>query len=75
MARTYNEIYLNMRRVLKEAGMEEFALEARRLLAQAAGYSDAELIGRFYLYANEETEQMAYSLLERRLAGEPLAYI
>ena len=64
-----------MRRVLKEAGMEEFALEARRLLAQAAGYSDAELIGRFYLYANEDTEQTAYSLLERRLAGEPMAYI
>ena len=75
MARTYNEIYLNMRRMLKEAGVEDFALEARRLLAQAAGYSDAELIGRFYLYANEETEQLAESLLQRRLNGEPLAYI
>ncbi|MBR7190428.1 MAG: peptide chain release factor N(5)-glutamine methyltransferase, partial [Oscillospiraceae bacterium] len=75
MARTYNEIYLDMRRVLKEAGMEEYALEARRLLAQAAGYSDAELIGRFYLYAPEETERSARALLGRRMAGEPLAYI
>ena len=75
MARTYNEIYLAMRRVLKEAGMEEYALEARRLLAQAAGYSDAELIGRFYLYAPEETERSARALLGRRMAGEPLAYI
>ena len=54
MARTYNEIYLDMRRQLKDAGVDDFALEARRLLAQAAGYSDAELIARFYLYANAE---------------------
>ena len=37
MARTYNELYLYMRRVLKDSGVEDFALEARRLLAQAAG--------------------------------------
>ena len=75
MAKTYNEIYLNMRRSLKEAGVEDFALEARRLLSQAAGYSDAELIARFYLYANEETEALANDLLRRRISGEPLAYI
>ena len=44
MAKTYNELYLAMRRELKEAGLEDFALKARRLLAQAAGYTDAELI-------------------------------
>ena len=75
MAKTYNEIYLQMRRALKDAGVEEFALEARRLLAQAAGFSDAELIGRFYLYANDDTARQAEELLGRRLAGEPLAYI
>ena len=75
MARTYNELYLTMRRELKDAGVEDFALEARRLLAQASEYSDAELIARFYLYAGEETERVAESLLRRRLAGEPLAYI
>ncbi len=75
MARTYNDIYLHMRRALKDAGIEDFALEARRLLAQAAGYTDADLIARFYLYANEETERLADELLSRRLRGEPLAYI
>ena len=75
MARTYNELYLDMRRTLKEAGVEEFALEARRLLALAAGYSDAELIARFYLYAGDEAERRAGELLRRRLSGEPLAYI
>ena len=59
MARTYNELYLDMRRTLKDAGVEEFALEARRLLAQAAGFSDAELIARFYLYAGADAERKA----------------
>lgn len=75
MAKTYNELYLAMRRELKEAGLEDFALEARRLLAQAAGYSDAELIARFYLYPGDEAERRARELLDRRLKGEPLAYI
>ena len=75
MARTYNELYLAMRRELKEAGMEEYALEARRLLALASGYTDAELIARFYLYPGEEAERKARELTDRRLRGEPMAYI
>ena len=75
MAQTYNELYLAMRRELREAGISDYALEARRLLAQAAGYSDAELIARFYLYAGDEAVRRARELLDRRLAGEPLAYI
>ena len=75
MAKTYNELYLAMRRELKDAGIEDYALEARRLLAQAAGYTDAELIARFYLYAGDEAERSARSLLDRRIGGEPLAYI
>ena len=75
MAKTYNEIYLAMRRELKDAGLEDFSLEARRLLAQAAGYTDAQLINRFYLYAGDEAEKKARELLDRRLKGEPLAYI
>ena len=75
MAKTYNELYLAMRRELKEAGLEDFAMEARLLLAQAAGYDDAQLIARFYLYAGEDIEKKARELLDRRLRGEPLAYI
>ena len=75
MAKTYNELYLAMRRALKEAGVEEYALEARRLLAQGAGYTDAQLIARMYMYAGDEAEKAAEKLLQRRLSGEPLAYI
>ena len=69
MAKTYNELYLAMRRRLKEAGLEDFALEARRLLAQAAGYTDAELIARFYMYAGDEPERRARERM-RRLGTE-----
>ena len=75
MAKTYNELYLSMRRALKEHGVEDYALEARRLLAQSSGYSDAELIAMFYLYAGDAAERKARELLNRRLSGEPLAYI
>ena len=75
MAKTYNELYLSMRRALRDAGVEEYALEARRLLAQGAGYTDAQLIARMYMYAGEEAEKSAQELLQRRLSGEPMAYI
>lgn len=75
MARTYNELYLEMRRRLREGGIEDPSLEARRLLALASGYTDTELIARFFLYANEDTEKKVRQLIYRRLGGEPLAYI
>ena len=75
MAKTYNELYLDMRRRLREAGIEDPSLEARRLLALASGYTDTELIAHFFLYANEETEKKVRQLIYRRAGGEPLAYI
>lgn len=75
MAKTYNELYLAMRRALRDAGVEEYALEARRLLAQGAGYTDAQLIARMYMYAGDDAEKAALNLLQRRLSGEPMAYI
>ena len=75
MARTYNEIYLDLRRRLRDAGEEEYALYARRLLALAAGYADSELITRLPLYASDEVETKAEEYLQRLLRGEPAAYI
>lgn len=75
MAHTYNEIYLELRRRLKEAGEEEYALEARRLLALAAGYADSELITRLPMYVSDDVERKAREYLDRRLSGEPAAYI
>ena len=75
MARTYNEIYLEGRRRLREAGFAEYALEARRLLALAAGYADSELVARLPMYVGPGVEERMEGYLERRLRGEPAAYI
>ena len=75
MAKTYNELYLDMRHYLREAGIEDPSLEARRLLAIAAECTDTELISRFFLYAPSPCERRSRELVSRRMRGEPLAYI
>lgn len=75
MAATYNNLYLDARRVLRRAGVEAAQLEARELLAHAAGKTRQELFRDMALYAPEGVERRFGQLVERRLAGEPVAYI
>lgn len=75
MPKTYNELYMSMRRGLQEADVDAFSLEARLLLAHAAQKSPEKLLAELQLYASEEIEQRAEELLRRRLAGEPAAYL
>ena len=75
MAATYNNLYLDARRDLKRAGAEAAALEARELLAYAAGKSRQEMFRDMALYAPDEVAGRFARLLERRLAGEPVAYL
>ena len=75
MPKTYNDIYFAVRSRLRDNGVEAFGLEARILLAAAAGKTTEQLMCDMYLYTSSEMEEKAMSMLERRLAGEPLAYI
>ncbi|HJH62328.1 MAG TPA: peptide chain release factor N(5)-glutamine methyltransferase [Firmicutes bacterium] len=75
MAATYNNLYLDARRALRQAGIEAAQMEARELLGHAAGKSRQELFRDLALYAPEGVEERFQQLLERRLAGEPVAYI
>ena len=75
MAKTYNEVYIETRRTLKEAGIEAYGLEARLIVAQAAGKTVAELMRDLPLYAAQDLQATARAMTERRLAGEPVAYI
>ena len=75
MARTYNDLYLDFRRKLQQAGVEGATLEAKELVAFAAGKTKEELLRDIRLYAAPQTEQYAEKLLERRLQGEPMAYL
>ena len=75
MPATYNDLYLDARKALKEAGVEQAQLEARELLCFTSGKSREEFIRDLTLYASDGVEKRFRSLLERRLKGEPVAYL
>lgn len=75
MAKTYNDIYIETRKQLKNAGIEACDLEARLIVAGAAGKTTAQLVRDLSLYASEELPEIVGEMTQRRLAGEPVAYI
>ena len=75
MPKAYNDIYFVVRNKLRESGVEAYGLEARTLLAAAAGKTTEQLLRDMYLYTSSEIETRTEEMLERRLKGEPLAYI
>ncbi len=75
MTKTYNEIYIQTRRALKDAGVEAYALEARLLVSQAAGKTQAALMRDLGLYSADGLDKKVETWVARRLAGEPVAYI
>ena len=75
MAVTYNDLYLDVRRQLRESGVEASTLEARELVCFGTGKSREELARDSRLYASPEREAQVRRLVERRMAGEPVAYL
>lgn len=75
MATTYNNLYLDTRQRLREAGVEGAQLEARELLCHAAGKNREQFYRDMPLYAPDPVEEKLAALVERRLAGEPVAYL
>ena len=73
--KTYNDLYLQARNTLREAGIEGYALEARLLVATASGKSAQELMRDLSLYTSTDVAEKVNALIERRVAGEPVAYI
>ena len=72
--KTYNELYINTRNTLKHSGIEAYALEARILVSSAAGKTVQQLLRDLSLY-HDKVEARVASYTERRLKGEPVAYI
>ncbi len=75
MAITYNDLYLNTRQRLRLAGIEAAQLEAQELVCYASDKTRQQLYTDMRLYAPNELVQRVDELTERRLTGEPLAYI
>ena len=75
MIRTYNDLYLDIRRRLKAAEVEDINFEARLIVSTASGKSKEEFMRDAKLYAPESVAEKADALTDRRIAGEPLAYV
>ena len=75
MATTYNNLYLDIRQQLRRAGIEAATLEARELVCFGTNKSREELARDGGLYASPELERRVRDLVERHLAGEPVAYL
>ena len=73
---TYNDIYLNARRKLRTAGIAAHDLEARLIVAYASGKTREELLTTSRLYVTDYSIPRAVDeMIERRIRGEPTAYI
>lgn len=75
MATTYNNLFLDTRARLKKAGVESAQLEAREIICFAADKSREQFYRDMSLYVSGEMERRVEELVQRRLAGEPVAYI
>ena len=76
MIATYNDLYLDVRSVLrKEEAVDSPELEAREIVCSAANKSKEEFYRDQRLYASPEIVEQVQSMLQRRLAGEPVAYL
>ena len=75
MAITYNDLYLDIRRELKRAGVIDTTLEARELTCFGVNKTREELSRDGRLYAPPELERRVRELTARHLAGEPVAYL
>ena len=81
--RTYNDIYIDAKKRLKAAAGEgtpeeinaAASTEARLLMAFAAEKTVSEFVRDIRLYTTPDYEKKAMALIERRVAGEPAAYI
>ena len=75
MPKTYSGLYIDIRRRLRDAGVEAYSLEARLIVAHAADKTPAKLLQDMSLYTSDAVADRAEAYLQRRLAGEPVAYI
>ena len=75
MPKTYNEIFIETRKKLRDSGIEAASLEARLMMAHASGKSLDQLLRDMNLYTSEAVAEKVTALTEKRLLGEPVAYI
>jgi len=73
---TYNDVYLRVRKRLKNAGIDAGEFEARLIVSYCAGKTREEMLAIGKIFATDpKIKQKIEESVERRLSGEPLAYV
>lgn len=75
MPKTYNDLLLDGRHILRHIGVEAAELESKELLAYASGKDRQTLMRDLRLYVGGDVEERFAELLQHRIEGEPAAYI
>ena len=75
MPKTYNDIYIEARKKLRDNDIAAHNLEARLIIAHAAGKSMDAFMREINLYTSDIVSEKVSEMVERRLQGEPVAYI
>ena len=75
MIKTYNNLYMDIRGEFLRKGIEGASLEALEIVCAAADKDKSQFRRDAMLYAMPNVIQAANRFKERRLAGEPVAYI
>lgn len=69
-------MFLEVRKKLREAGIEAFDFESRLIAVAASGKTKEMFMRDRHLYVPDDSfENAAESLVRRRISGEPMAYI
>ena len=72
---TYSDLYMDVRRQLKQDGIGAATLEARELVCYGSGKTREEFFRDGRLYVSDEVETAVRDLVRRHLEGEPVAYL
>lgn len=75
MVKTYGEVYLQIKKELRAAGIAAAELEAREIVATASEKTKEEFLRDRAMYASQAIEEKAGEMLRRRLMGEPIGYV
>lgn len=75
MTKPLSELYLTLRKKLKQNGEEYAELEAREIAACVAKVDKRNMVNWAHMFLGENAEKRMMDMVERRLSGEPLAYV
>jgi len=73
--KTYNDLLISVRNQLRAADIEGYTLEARLIVSKACGKSMQDLLRDMNLYTTNAVCAAAEDLTQRRIGGEPVAYL